>query len=418
MDKNPLITLRNDPRLRLQASPEIMAINGGLQPFAIATSSDTLLAQVQLPERSYPDERIVFHWMIGSFVSRDGGDSWTRVEHRPGKNELYMEGGSIVLPDGKMFLLDTYVTEGPKGEGRGLAQIFSNDLRTFEGPLEITFDLPGMDFDGVDDGGNAHLAERLHRRILALPDGDLLATIYGWFYEDNTAVDYMPNGRKVRTLLLRSSNQGRHWRLVSTIAVGPDLGTEGIGEPDMVRISQGSHAGRLICYMRTGRALYQCISDDDGVTWTPPEAQQFGIIDVYDPTPWEKFFEDTSDLPGYARDMHGCFVDPNLIELKNGVLACAFGLRMTEKLCWVNPHHERNGNYLAFSFDHGATWSHIVQLTSAIMTTHYMNILELEPNLLHVLYDREGRWEGGYWDGTKGRFTASRKFTLSFDLSK
>ena len=418
MNNHPLIELKHDLRVHLTTQPETLAINGGLQPFAIATSRDTLLAQVQMPERSHPSERIVFHWMIGSFVSRDGGDSWRRVEHRPGQNELYMEGGSIVLPDGKMFLLDTYVTAGPKDEGRGLAQIFSNDLRIFEGPFEVTFDLPGMDFEGVDDGGNPHRAERLHRRILALPGGDLLATIYGWFFEDTTAVDYMPNGRKVRTLLLRSSNQGRHWRLVSTIAVGPELGTEGIGEPDMVRISQGPNAGRLICYMRTGRALYQCISDDDGVTWTPPAAQQFGIIDVYDPTPWRKFFEDTPDLPGYDRDMHGTFVDPNVIELKNGVLVCAFGLRITEKLCWVNPRHERNGNYLAFSLDHGATWSHIVQLTTGIMTTHYMNILELKPNLLHVLYDCHGRWEDGYWDGIKGRYTASRKISLDFNLEK
>jgi len=118
MKTNTLIELKRDPCVQLTTEPEIMAINGGLQPFAIATSSDTLFAQVQMPERSYPDERMVFHWMIGSFVSRDGGDSWVRLEHRPGKNELYMEGGSFVLPDGKMFLLDTYATEGvrrPRG---------------------------------------------------------------------------------------------------------------------------------------------------------------------------------------------------------------------------------------------------------------------------------------------------------------
>jgi hypothetical protein len=262
------------------------------------------------------------------------------------------------------------------------------------------------------------MAERLHRRILSLPNGDLLTLMYGWFHEDDVPVGYMPNGHKYRTMLLRSSNQGRHWKLITTIAVGPELGTEGPCEPDMVRISQGPNAGRLICCMRTGRALYQCISDDEGATWTPSAAQQFGIIDVYDPTPWRKFFEDTPDLPGYERDLHSIFVDPNVIELKNGVLVCAFGLRMTEKLCWVNPRHERNGNYLAFSLDHGATWSHIVQVTTGIMTTHYMNILELKANLLQVLYDCHGRWEDGYWDGKKGRYTTSRKISLDFDLAK
>lgn len=52
------------------------------------------------------------------------------------------------------------------------------------------------------------------------------------------------------------------------------------------------------------------------------------------------------------------------------------------------------------------------------MTTHYMNVLKLKPNLLHVLYDCHGRWEDGYWDGNKGRYTAGLKTVLDFDLEK
>ena len=64
-----------------------------------------------------------------------------------------------------------------------------------------------------------------------------------------------------------------------------------------VRLSQGKHKGRLICLMRTGRKnpLYQVHSDDEGKTWTGLRALS---------------------LMG---------VDPDLIEMSNGVLVCSFG---------------------------------------------------------------------------------------------
>jgi hypothetical protein len=168
--------------------------------------------------------------------------------------------------------------------------------------------------------------------------------------------------------------------------------------------------------MRTGRAMHRCHSDDDGATWSPPVPEQFGFIDVNDPSSWRDFFASTPSLEGYPRDMEGCFVDPNVIELQNGVIACAFGLRVPEKLCWANPRYIRNGNYLAFSFDHGATWGHLIQMTGGIMTTHYMNILEIAPNRLQVLYDCGGRWHEGFWDGKQGRYTAARDLVLHFNL--
>ena len=45
----------------------------------------------------------------------------------------------------------------------------------------MTFHLPGANFHGSsDDGGRPHAAMRLHRRVLELPGGDLLTTLYGW----------------------------------------------------------------------------------------------------------------------------------------------------------------------------------------------------------------------------------------------
>jgi hypothetical protein len=52
-----------------------------------------------------------------------------------------------------------------------------------------------------------------------LPNGDLLTTLYGWMEGDNEPSGYTPTMRKSRSMLLRSTNRGRHWELVSTIAV-------------------------------------------------------------------------------------------------------------------------------------------------------------------------------------------------------
>ena len=46
-----------------------------------------------------------------------------------------------------------------------------------------------------------------------------------------------------------------------------------------------------------------------------------------------------------------------------------------------------NGNYVGFSLDQGETWSHIIQITSGILSSQYMSVREVEPNVLYVVYD-------------------------------
>lgn len=357
MINNPVLELKRDSRVQITPAPEILAVNGGLQPFSVLTSQGTLLTQVQMPGESMPSERIRFHWRIASYVSRDHGASWQGVEQLPGKNELYKEGGAVELSDGTIIQLDTYVTPGEPGFGKGLMFVSRDDLQTYEGPLEMNFELPGVNFIGADDGGNPHHAIRLHRRVLEMPNDDVLAVLYGWFHGEESASGYMPNMNKTRCMLVRSSDQGRNWKFVSTMTTVFEVGTEGFCEPNLVRLSQGEAKGKLICYMRTGRETYWCESSDEGLTWSEPQAEQFGIVDVNDSKTWQEFFTKTSATKrsGHNETLNGAFVDPHIIELKNGVLACAFGLRIPEKMCWDNPSHERNGNYLAFSLNQGAT---------------------------------------------------------------
>ena len=214
-------------------------------------------------------------------------------------------------------------------------------------------------------------------------------------------------------MLFRSKNKGKHWDFVATVAAGFGIGTEGFGEAVLTRISKGPKAGRLICLMRTGRELYKSISDDGGKTWRK-SPHMFANIDVYKTGLWAEMFKDVrikgqliSENPN---EFIAAVVDPDLIELRSGVLVAAFGVRIPARAHKINPAHPWNGNYLAFSLDHGDTWSHVEQLTSGIPTTQYMSVEEMPAdNELFVAYDF------GFRGNKTGRYTYGRKFKLTIN---
>jgi hypothetical protein len=398
MPPAPEIILR-DPRMRLTFGEPQCVLHDGLQPFLLGLGDGTLVLQAQLSTRPPPAERLFFPFILRTMVSHDGGVSWTHRCDAPNESRFTIEGGAVVLCDGSVLALDTYVTPGPQ-PGTGIGSLYHSTAgwRTLSGPKPVTFNLPKARFHGsTDDAGQPHPALRLHRRILELPDGDLLTTLYGWQEGDDTPVDYMPTMKKMRVILMRSRNRGRHWDLVSTVAADPTVGTEGFNEPALVRLRHGPNVGRLICLMRTGRELREAVSDDEGLTWSAPVPRIYAGLDVYRTELWSDMFCDTKAhdgalIAGNPVEMIGAVVDPDLIELRSGVLVAAFGLRVPPRMCWPHAQHPWNGNYLAFSLDHGATWSHVARLTSGLPTTHNLAIEELPgTNRLYVAYD------SGYW---------------------
>jgi hypothetical protein len=97
-------------------------------------------------------------------------------------------------------------------------------------------------------------------------------------------------------------------------------------------------------------------------------------------------------------------VDPDLLELRSGVLVASFGVRVPPRACWPHAQHPWNGNYLAVSLDHGETWSHVVRMTSGVLTTHYTAIEEtLKDNRIFFAHDL-GDWGSGRGRSTHGRF--------------
>ncbi|MEJ7769154.1 MAG: sialidase family protein [Chitinophagaceae bacterium] len=385
-----------DARVRVEYEKEQLVIDDGLQPSMIITRKGTVVVQSSMRHQViFPSKRMVSAFPRGTVVSRDGAKTWKTIPLKPGENGLFMESDPIQLKDGTIIAIDTYVTPGTIAN-QGLGQLYtSNDeWQTLNGPEEITFNMPGVSFGASsDDGGHPHDAARLHRTILELPNGDLLATIYGWWQGDTTAASYQTTMKKTRSVLLRSTNKGRHWEQVSTIAVDPQVGTEGFDEPTLVRLSKGPNVGRLICFMRTGQELYETTSDDEGRTWTKAKPRIFAGLDIRRTDLWIDMFRKIRDKNGkpLAEDPYqlvGAVVDPRLLELRSGVLVAAFGVRVPPRANWRDPSHPWNGNYLAFSLDHGKSWSHVERLTSGVLTTHYMAIQEMpKNNQIFVAYD-------------------------------
>ena len=409
--------LRADPRVRLTFGADGKAIEGGLQPSMVITRTGAIIVQSQVPDKPFPSKRIAYHSAMETVISRDQGVNWTRIPLTPGENGLDMEGGAVQLRDGSILALDTFVTPGPQpGTGAGQLYFSTDDWRTLQGPVDITFDLPEVNFHGsTDDGGTPHAAVRLHRRILELPNGDLLTTLYGWFKGDDESTGYMPTMHKTRSVLVRSTNQGRHWTMVSTIAVDRTVGTEGFGEPVLVRINSGAHAGRLICQMRTGRELREAVSDDEGRTWSKAQPRVYADLDVYRTEKWVEMFRGVKDKHGRPIvdnpvELIGSVVDPDLLVLRSGVVVATFGVRVPPRACWPRAEHPWNGNYLAVSLDQGKTWSHVVRITSGILTTHYTAIEETpQDNQIFLAYDL------GDWSSGRGRSTHGRMVQIAVD---
>ncbi len=411
-------TILTDPRVHLEFEKEQLVIDDALQPSMIITKKGTIVVQASLQhQKRFPPKRMTSSFPRGTVVSRDGAKTWKTIPLTPGENGLFMESDPIQLKDGSIFAMDTYVTPGKKpDEGIGLLYTSTDEWKTLKGPEEITFHLPGVNFYGsTDDGGRPHEAVRLHRSIIELPNGDLLATIYGWWKGDTSSASYQTNMKKTRSVLVKSTNRGRHWEQISTIAALPSTGTEGFDEPTVVRIKEAPHAGRLICFMRTGQELYEAISDDEGDTWSTPKIRMFADIDVRRTDLWIDLYrkikdKDGNPLPEIPYQLVGALVDPQILQLRSGVLITSFGVRVPPRANWRDPRHPWNGNYLAFSLDHGDTWSNVVRLTSGVPTTHYMAIQEMpKDNKIFVVYDH------GNFSKDRVHYTYGRVVNIKID---
>ncbi|MBI4623697.1 MAG: exo-alpha-sialidase [Verrucomicrobia bacterium] len=154
------------------------------------------------------------------------------------------------------------------------------------------------------------------RHIFNVGNGELLAVVYG-----------------SAPMLLKSTDQGLNWTHFSTLSRAKRH------EPAVVRFSETE----MTAVLRTGgfQPFEQIWSNDGGKTWGSPVTLEEGSV------------------------------DPDMVYMSNGVLACAYG---------------RNGSNLMFSLDKGRTWG-FHQVITDERGFNYMSIREVRPGRLLYVHD-------------------------------
>lgn len=290
----------------------------------------------------------------GYTISRDGGETWSRRYTMGTGANVDAAYTQATREDGTVWALGAgYDSLEPDPPGQ------SSD---FHAAL-TRFSRGGMEFDQIRDA-RIHLSEpaisvpptvmgtgrkdatNLNAvyeadpwgAIVEGPDGEWLTTFYYITQRDP---------RQRRLVLIRSTDQGRSWEEYGTIAAvqpgqapWPWMGKEGPNEAALVRLSKQD----LFCLFRTGGDDYmgEAWSADDGRTWTAPVSSGF---------------------KGVA---------PHLRMMANGLLACTYG---------------RPGPVaIMFSSDQGKKWTNVTPIFNG-PSTHYTDLIEVEPNKLLVVYD-------------------------------
>ena len=345
-------TAKSEQKLTVNLGPTITVLESAIFPYMFLSRDGTLVVQgtVPRPPGSPLPEPSDFGGIPRTVRSTDGGKTWQVWKPGPKQGEgPTINNTPLQLKDGSILIFHWIAEYHRAGLAIGKRWISKDDWQTVTGPAETRFDVPDGVGNGFGDNGLRYSTLWFDRSVLELPNGDLIAGCYGWFKQDTTPSEYQKTMNRFRCFIVRSKDRGLTWKYVATVAVDPKVGQEGFNESAIVHLAKGSRHGRLICLMRVGRKnpLYQAYSDDEGKSWSKAEA--LGLVGV----------------------------DPDLIELSDGTLVASYGHK---------PDYKDDGNFLAFSFDQGETWSQIVRLSS-VPTSAYTSVRETAPGKLFVVYD-------------------------------
>lgn len=279
-------------------------------------------------------------------TSTDQGRTWSEEMEFPPQCTSFM---SVGLKDGGVLFMTgsaVPVKDGKPGELNASRVIFSDDFRTWEqglSPVNIpdaALNVRWAKFWPPFDKG----------KVVQLPNGDLMAPMYGNFTGD----------LQYRTIFVKSRDQGKSWEYWDSIYYPEDPNPELFGafcgycEPSLALLPDG----RFIAALRTQgaelaaeyRPIYVSWSDKEGKNWSKPIPTEPNLENIW----------------------------PTLAVLDNGVVACQYG---------------RPGVAVAFSLDSGRTWGNRVSfsdLQEPIITVQG-DIVKVGPNrLIAVANDAAG----------------------------
>jgi len=282
-------------------------------------SPEELLAKIWCTEDAIDPERTssAYRW------TRDGGLTWSKAieAHDMGHSWAKLADGSYLSLS--YCTLRTGVSTCSCGVGRSSGGLNYSWSRG-------SVDVAPLKLGDWGKGGAASIV--FARSVLLMPDGALLATMYGRFEGD--ALD--------RSIAVHSTDGGTSWKYLATIGYDAAVGGEGLNEPCMVRLADGD----LYCVMRnlSGKPMYSARSGDDGRTWSAPKIMPEQAMSVF----------------------------ASLCVMSNGVLACSSG---------------RPGCRIMFSPDgKGEQWTEGTTVFDG-PSTCYTAIAEVAPGKLLYVYD-------------------------------
>lgn len=296
----------------------------------------TILYGVSYPSFfKYPDGTLV----VRDVFSTDGGKVWKKCQPAPAGLDV---GAFGRLSDGTALVLGLTTEWVEDDKFRGRRWVSRDNVQSWDGPLETILHIPSAACSKDTDG--KQYGPRIYGSVIELPEGDLLASMYGYFEVDTvpvaTSTGEPKKDRKCRTFVVKSTDGGATWDYLATVAYNPQLDEEGFCEPSMVVLANN----QILCVMRAGAEIYQCRSSDWGRTWNEPEP--LGISGV---------------------EPHLCLTD-------SGILACAYG---------------RPGTHVIFdATGTGEVWG--ARLTAFDGSSNgHTSLEEIAPGVLLCVYDAQ-----------------------------
>lgn len=291
---------------------------------------------------------------ISNFYSKDGGKTFSEIPDMMGIYKF------LQLQDGSILGLSRRLQPSDDGSRFRLGLRSASDLAALAAgqytDSVVSVEIPDLTSGDGDNG--KPFTGTLDHGLVQLPGGEILATMYGRFHADRTALTLFPTAAfQYRAWIIRSTDGGQTFHYLSTVAdvqtypVGETA--EGYCEPDLCLLPEE----KLLCVMRTGGAVGQgpsaytalrlSVSEDGGRSWSAP------------------------------RDIYQMGVFPKLFRMKNGALIIAAG---------------RVGQFLLASADNGTTWQEPLVIPTrdarwGYCTTGYTCLWESEPDVLTVVYD-------------------------------
>ena len=297
--------------------------------------------------------------------SSDGMKSWYQVDYIL-ENSTYQ----YPEPDGEVIMFQSADPGGTSTiAGRACASLQKTDQ---EGVFEANF-FRSKDngLSRISDPAKIYLPEELsnwtgvlNRKIVRLDDGSLLMSSYGKNVKGNNTE------MKYRAIVIRSTDRGKSWHYLSTIAfdMTKDARGEGFHETTLLVLRDG----RILSFIRSGASYQASLGSFNNNDWDTKMPFHYGKQ-----TPvYMSVSDDGGKNWSYADPINSHGVLPDAVQLENGIIAVSYG---------------RPGNWLMFNDNKSESWGPIIPFYNGLYPpdcSNYTSIAEVAPNILMVVYAR------------------------------